>query len=601
MSLVNGSQGQHGSRPNAQSVTQPQTQWGHPSAPQTAAPAAGYAQQGQGYAPQYGGQPQQAAAPGYGQTPGQTPSQAPVYGQTQDYHFPQGAAAQDPHYGGLQQNAYAPQFEPYVAAPQAAPRAGQPVYQQQAAAPAYAPQAHQSQAHQGYGAAPQAAHPQTQWPSQQAQQQDGRGFDLGSYLPHQQPALGGYRGEAQHQEPQQQDWSHQAGYQGETGHGDMGHGDMGFAQAAGGELEQGYADEEAQEYDAEPAPRGRRPLMMVAALAGAIVVGSGMAYSYKTFFGGSSVGDPPIIKSANEPAKIKPVDGGGKQFAHTDSKIMGRLGDGSGAAAGETAGADSASASAGDVDAGGTRKVSTLVVGRDGSIQAPPAAPAEAQVADNSITVPGMTVVDGLGPARAPAAAATMAAVTPAAPAPAKAAAPAAAPQKLVVAPPAAPAKAVTIAKATPAAVAAATGSIEPDAQAAPAPPAKPVKKVAVAKPAAAAPAAAAAAAPAAATAPVSNSVATTGSGANGFVAVLASVPRSDSSRIDALKRFADMQQKYGSVLGGKTPDVAEANLGAKGAYHRLVVGPPGSREQAGAVCSQLKTQGYGDCWVTSY
>jgi cell division septation protein DedD len=78
-------------------------------------------------------------------------------------------------------------------------------------------------------------------------------------------------------------------------------------------------------------------------------------------------------------------------------------------------------------------------------------------------------------------------------------------------------------------------------------------------------------------------------------------VPRSASSRMDALKRFADMQQKYGGVLGGKTPDVAEANLGTKGAYHRLVVGPPGSREQASSVCSQLKAQGYPDCWVTSY
>ncbi len=585
MSLVNGSQGQHGSRPNAQSVAQPQTQWGHPSAPQATAPATGYAPAG--YAPQYGGQPQQAATPAYGQ--------APVYGQTQDYHFPQAAAPQDPHFGGSQSNTYAPQFEPYAAAPHAAPRAGQPVYQQQAAAPAYG---QQPQQHQGYGATPQASHQAAAQPAQWGgPQQDGRGFDLGTYLPQQQPELGGYRGDAGQHAPQQQDWSHQAGYHGETehGHADMGHGNMGFAQAAGGELEQGYSDEEAQEYEIEPAPRARRPLMMVAALAGAIVVGSGMAYSYKTFFGSSSNGAPPIIKSANEPAKIKPVDGGGKQFAHTDSKIMGRLGDGSGAAAGASVAADPAGA--GEVDASGTRKVSTLVVGRDGSIQAPAAAPVETEMADNSVTVPGMTVVDGLGPTRAPAAAAAMAAVTPAAPAAAKAApakAAAAAAQKLVVAPPAAPAKPITIAKASPAAVAAATGSIEPEVQAA-APAAKPaVKKVAAAK------SAAAPAAPAA-PAPESNSVATTGSGSNGFVAVLASVPRSDSSRIDALKRFADMQQKYGSVLGGKTPDVAEANLGAKGAYHRLVVGPPGSREQAGAVCSQLKTQGYGDCWVTSY
>jgi cell division septation protein DedD len=68
-----------------------------------------------------------------------------------------------------------------------------------------------------------------------------------------------------------------------------------------------------------------------------------------------------------------------------------------------------------------------------------------------------------------------------------------------------------------------------------------------------------------------------------------------------ALKQFADMQQKYGSVLAGKTPDVAEANLGTKGNYHRLVVGPPGSRDQASTVCSQLKAQGFNDCWVTSY
>ena len=53
------------------------------------------------------------------------------------------------------------------------------------------------------------------------------------------------------------------------------------------------------------------------------------------------------------------------------------------------------------------------------------------------------------------------------------------------------------------------------------------------------------------------------------------------------------MQQKYGTALAGKTPDVAEANLGAKGSYHRLIVGPPGSREQASAVCVQLKAEGY--------
>ena len=86
-----------------------------------------------------------------------------------------------------------------------------------------------------------------------------------------------------------------------------------------------------------------------------------------------------------------------------------------------------------------------------------------------------------------------------------------------------------------------------------------------------------------------------------GYVAVLASVPASASSRIDALTQFADMQQKYGAILSSKTPDIQEANLGAKGTYHRLLVGPPGSRDSANSVCNQLKAQGYNGCWITAY
>ncbi len=45
-----------------------------------------------------------------------------------------------------------------------------------------------------------------------------------------------------------------------------------------------------------------------------------------------------------------------------------------------------------------------------------------------------------------------------------------------------------------------------------------------------------------------------------GYVAVLSS----QKSRTDALKAFADIQQKYGEALSGRTPDVQEANLGEK-------------------------------------
>ena len=90
--------------------------------------------------------------------------------------------------------------------------------------------------------------------------------------------------------------------------------------------------------------------------------------------------------------------------------------------------------------------------------------------------------------------------------------------------------------------------------------------------------------------------VATTGAG---YVAVLSS----QKTRIGALSVFADLRQKYREVLESKTPDVQEADLSARGlgTMYRLVVGPPGSRDAASGVCSQLKSAGYQGCWVTEY
>src|SRR5262249_41938445 len=88
-----------------------------------------------------------------------------------------------------------------------------------------------------------------------------------------------------------------------------------------------------------------------------------------------------------------------------------------------------------------------------------------------------------------------------------------------------------------------------------------------------------------------------TATASSGFVAVVAS----KKSRMDALKAFADLQQKYGDVLAAKPPDVQEADLGDKGIWYRAVVGPPGSREAASSVCNQLKTAGHAACWVAAY
>lgn len=343
--------------------------------------------------------------------------------------------------------------------------------------------------------------------------------------------------------------------------GDQGYGYQ-MAEPHGGALTEQHDGDDEEYEDEEPRGRGRM-LLIAGALVGAIGIGGALAFGYKAFLGSGPDGTPPIVKNDAAPSKMKPAEPGGKQFAHSDSKIMGRLSD-----TGSLTTAATTPASAGDGE-GGTRKVQTVVIGRDGSVAAPAAQP-PASTAAPVVSVPGMTVIDGFG------------------------ATPSARDQQrpVVVNPPATPPpaeKPVAVAKVTPPAAAApAAAAAAPQiTQAKPAVPSaekKPVdKKVAAVAPTPAA--AAPAARPSSA----------------GYVAVLSSVPASSSSRMEALKQFADMQQKYGSVLQSKTPDVTEANLGAKGTFHRLVVGPPGSREQASALCGQLKTAGYGGCWVTAY
>lgn len=343
------------------------------------------------------------------------------------------------------------------------------------------------------------------------------------------------------------------------------------AQQPHASFDQSYAEDDAQ-YEEEP--RRSSWKKVVALVACTVAVGGVLTFAYSSIMGPSNNGPTPLVKGATGPTKVKPSEPGGKQFAHTDSKIMGRLGEGAEP----------------EADGAGVRKVPVVVVGRDGSIQPPPAAQPAAPQDEQTravVAVPGLTVIDGLGGAPA------------GGPSPNRPVTPRTQPQQqasppvqmvtasdtdqpVVVAPSQqAPKKAANlIANAAPSE----TGAVQTKAvatpkaeQAAPAP--KKEKVAAVAAPAAVSPQ-------------------PTGAG---YVAVLASVPASGSSRIDALKQFADMQQKYGTILSNKTPDVQEANLGTKGTYHRLLVGPPGSRDSANSVCAQLKAEGYSGCWVTAY
>lgn len=529
-----------------------------------------------GWTQNLGGAPVPNPKPQQQPAPAQAHAQQPAYG-TQP--APQGYSHQDQGYqwGADPRAPQVPHFDPYVPPTQPSRRpAPDPFALAQPANP-YPAQPNPAYSN-GYNYQPEAAPAPSpplrgaqydQWAaaSAPAPSADPRGYDLASYMPPQsrtqppQPApnYGHLTADlATHPQSGYSDWGHQSGFQPAPQGGYSGqNGYEGYDQ-------QSYAEPQTYDetdYDPEPPQRSRKWLTIAGALVGAVVVGGGLTYGYQTVFGDTTNGPTPVVKSAEGPSKVKPSEPGGKQFANTDSKLLGRLGEGD------------SSASPSESEGSGARKVQTLVVGRDGAIQAPssatPPPSADEGAPGVSVPVPGMTLID---------------VPTPGAPA----AAPVAQrPQPIVVQP---PPQEVQVASNEQRPAPVLPKSLNTTSEAAPAPVAekpkpapKPVTKTAAIPDSASSPA----------PAPKVSGL--------GYVAVLASVPVSGTSRIDALQQFADLQQRYGGILQNKTPDVTEANLGEKGRYHRLVVGPPGSKDGANSVCSQLKTAGYASCWVMAY
>ncbi|MGI8724012.1 MAG: SPOR domain-containing protein [Methyloceanibacter sp.] len=308
----------------------------------------------------------------------------------------------------------------------------------------------------------------------------------------------------------------------------------------------------------------RSAFMVGSALLGAIALGGALAFAYKQSGGGLGSGEPPVVQADNTPVKEAPADPGGKDFPHKNKLIYDRLQNGDQPenerlvprqeelavpalpATAETAslsGAEAgppqvASAPLEDED-GGPRRVKTMVVRPDGSV-VPPAMPqggAETTASMPSGAPPGMQVASAESPGTAVATPpATPQAAAPT-PAPATAESPAAAP--------AAPAPQQVAAVPTPPKPAAAAAT-------APAKPSKYVVQVG-----------------------------------------------SKKNQTEALATFADMQQKYPTLLASYRPMVQKADLGSKGVWYRLRIGPIDDKGEATKVCTQLKSQGT-DCLVMS-
>ena len=547
--------------------------WGTPEADQQRAPA----QQGQAHDdpmlrwPQRGaptappmGHPQSHAADpyaGYARDPYSRPqAQPPGYDYSQDPAHGHNPSGYDPHSMPHQSH---PQGHGYPQQGHAPAGYGQPPQHDDRQSWDLSHYSAHGSGASGFGASPNVPPPVFEPNAYQPR------TDHGAYAP--APAAGGghdWRGA-----PQDHAYSlDQYGGQHPQGHGQNGYGQPGY---------DGYADPQAQHdphhqgYEQDPAydpaldpeeiaePKGPRPLMVIAALVGAIAVGGGLAYGYRMLGGGKAPAKPPVVKAEVAPAKVKPADAGGKEFAHTDKKFVNRLGE-QPAAAGQPQQQTTAAPPPAEPEA--PRKVTTLIVNKDGTItpqvtQAPPSAPATAAPVQAvappppppaSGAVPGM-VVEGL-PARP----------TPRAQAE---------PPVTAVAKAAPPVADLPLPKAR-------TQPVEPKAEA-PAPKKKPSPRDDLLAKAEAAPAAPQAA----------------GGTVIGYVPVLAS----KRSREEALKSYADLAQKYPDVLAGKVPDVVEANIPDKGVWFRNVVGPPGSREAAREICSKLDAQGFKGCWVTAY
>ena len=410
---------------------------------------------------------------------------------------------------------------------------------------------------------------------------DSQGWDLASYPPGQQAGYGTTGGH-----PEAHHWPGQHG----TGaaHGQQYYGDPGFDPNGRGtapgyppkfQFDPSETNPNGQHHDFAESPEDEEPrrrttsaFVVAGALIGAIVLGGGLAYAYKQFTAtASSDKTPPVVKADKSSPKAKPATPGGKDVAHTDKKFLNQLTD-------TPANASPTDATPAEQD-GGPRKVTTLVVGRDGSVATPPpvlAAPSPPPPVSGG-GVPGM-VIDGgprpmlRGPAPStenpsPPSQTTSGGEQRLVPRVSEMALP-----KVRAEPPRAP-----------------TPAPEPTQQVAKAAPAK--KTAPARDDAAFSPVAAPAAVATPAAAPRTSSA--------GFVAVLAS----RKSREEAFSMYPDLQVKFSDILSDKTPDVRETNLTAqgKGIVYRLILGPPGSKESAIDTCNKLKAQGFTGCWATPY
>ncbi len=337
----------------------------------------------------------------------------------------------------------------------------------------------------------------------------------------------------------------------------------GDAEFPGGEV--------ATEVAAPKERRLRKILMASSGLIGVLALGGALAFAYK--IGGdsdiASTGKPPLIQADSRPVKVAPEKPGGKQFPHKNKKIYERL-------QGEkNPEVEKLVSRQEDVAAAATAALGNAKPAKIATAQQAPASPTGVPRKVKTLTVrPDGTIV-------------------------------ASNPRQKVVKAPAAP---VAPSSNPPDGTVAMTfpkplTSKQP-AVAAPVPGAVPVKKtvtpsipkpVAVTPPPVQKPQAPRTAPPAPAQQRVASAPAAAPAVSGGSYVVQVAARKSQT---DALAAFADIQQKYPRLLSGYRPIIKRADLGSKGVWYRLNVGPVEGKQVAASLCKSLKGSGMRSCLV---
>jgi cell division septation protein DedD len=74
----------------------------------------------------------------------------------------------------------------------------------------------------------------------------------------------------------------------------------------------------------------------------------------------------------------------------------------------------------------------------------------------------------------------------------------------------------------------------------------------------------------------------------------------SNQRQADSLAIFADLQRRYPDLVQGYRPLIQRADLGSRGIFYRLRIGPIESRSEANQLCGSLRNAGLPGCIVRS-